>query len=243
MKPTKEYNGRSRIRMFNADCMEFMEDCDKYDLAIVDPPYGLGEKLTSGGTWASKYSKSDSEWDNKIPDEYYFKSLFDSSENQIIWGGNYFKLPKNRCFIIWDKVAHMETLADCEYAWASFDKNAKIFKHVRNTSEKRIHITQKPVQLYKWLLSNYGPECKYCRGLGSYDEDIAGDGGSCMRLTCDECNGTGKGKILDTHGGSMSIAIACWDLGFDLDIIELDEDYFNDAVKRFENHISQTQLF
>lgn len=144
------------IELLHIDCMEYMKTLkDKsFDLAIVDPPYGLGDKLTNGGTWASKYSKGDASWDI-APTQEYFIELMRVSKNQIIWGGNYFTLPTNRCFLIWDKVAHMDTLADCEYAWTSFDKNAKIFKHVRNTSEERIHITQKPVKLYNWILKNY----------------------------------------------------------------------------------------
>jgi site-specific DNA-methyltransferase (adenine-specific) len=104
----------------------------------------------------------------------------------------------------------MDTMADCEFAWTSFDRNAKIFRHVRNTSEKRIHITQKPVKLYEWLLTNYANE---------------GD------------------KILDTHGGSMSIALACGNLGFYLDCYELDPDYFHAAHKRIESHFSQLNAF
>ena len=140
----------------NEDCMKGMARYpDKYfDLAIVDIPYGLGDKLTQGGTWASKYKKGDANWD-KLPDKSYFNQLFKVSKNQIIWGGNYAELSACRCFLIWDKVSHMDTMADCEFAWTSFDLNAKIFKHPRNTNEKRIHITQKPVALYKWLLSNY----------------------------------------------------------------------------------------
>jgi site-specific DNA-methyltransferase (adenine-specific) len=140
----------------HADCMEIMAQYpDKhFDLAVVDPPYGLGEKLTQGGTWASKYTKQDSIWD-VAPNESYFNELFRVSENQIIWGGNYFGLTANRCFLIWDKVAHMDTLSDCEYAWTSFDKNAKIFKQARNTSQKRIHPTQKPIKLYDWIYKNY----------------------------------------------------------------------------------------
>jgi site-specific DNA-methyltransferase (adenine-specific) len=136
--------------------MEGMRDMpdNAFDLAIVDPPYGLGDKLTTGGTWAAKYKTGDAKWD-KTPSNEYFEQLFRVSKHQIIWGGNYFSLPPTRCFLLWDKVAHMETMADCEYAWASFDKNAKIFKHVRNTSETRIHMCQKPVALYKWLLANY----------------------------------------------------------------------------------------
>jgi site-specific DNA-methyltransferase (adenine-specific) len=128
-----------------------------FDLAVVDPPYGLGDKLTQGGTWASKYAKGDASWDIAPPAEYW-EELFRVSKNQIVWGGNYFGLPANRCFIIWDKVAHMDTLADCEYAWTSFDRNAKIFKHVRNTSEKRIHICQKPIKLYEWIFKNFAVE-------------------------------------------------------------------------------------
>ena len=141
---------------YNMDCMELMRQYpDKYfDLAVVDPPYGLGDKLTQGGTWASKYVKGDATWDI-APTAEYWEQLFRVSKNQIVWGGNYFGLPSNRCFIIWDKVAHMDTLADCEYAWTSFDRNAKIFKHVRNTSETRIHICQKPIKLYDWIFKNY----------------------------------------------------------------------------------------
>jgi site-specific DNA-methyltransferase (adenine-specific) len=199
------------INTHNIDCLEFMRNVpDKYyDLAIVDIPYGLGDKLTQGGTWASKYKKGDAGWDI-LPNEIYFNELFRISQNQIIWGGNYANLPPTRGFIIWDKVALMDTMADCEFAWTSFDKNAKIFRHVRNTSEKRIHITQKPVALYKWLLTKYAKQ---------------GD------------------KIFDSHGGSMSIAIACHDLNFDLDVCELDTEYYEQALKRLHAHQLQTKLF
>lgn len=199
------------MQITNEDNMELMARYpDKYfDLAIVDIPYGLGDKLTQGGTWANKYKKGDADWD-VLPTKDYFTQLFRVSKNQIIWGGNYTELPATRCFLIWDKVAQMETMADCEFAWTSFDKNAKIFRHVRNTSEKRIHITQKPVALYKWILSKYAKQ---------------GD------------------KILDTHLGSGSIAIACHDLGFDLTACELDTDYFNAAMKRIADHKKQIKLF
>ena len=144
---------------YNTDCMTAMAQMkdNEFDLAIVDIPYGLGDKLTQGGTWANKYKKGDAEWD-VIPDLKYFEELFRVSINQIIWGGNYVSLPSNRCYIIWDKIALMPTMADSEYAWTSFDSNAKTFRHVRNTSEKRIHMTQKPIALYKWLLKNYAKE-------------------------------------------------------------------------------------
>lgn len=145
--------------VFNEDCITVMKRYPNkfFDLSVVDPPYGLGDKLTQGGTWASKYAKGDASWDIAPPDEYW-EQLFRVSKNQIVWGGNYFGLPSNRCFIIWDKVAHMDTLADCEYAWTSFDRNAKIFKHVRNTSETRIHICQKPIKLYEWIFKNFAVE-------------------------------------------------------------------------------------
>ena len=214
MKPTKIYNGRSTIRMYLGDCMDLMK-AGTWDLAIVDPPYGIGMDRQIGKKKGEKGDKwIGGDWDNATPRPEYFDGLFRISKNQIIWGGNYFDLPTTRCMIIWDKVQRID-MADCEIAWTSFNTSARIFTYARSNLQgfrnpNRFHPTEKPVQLYKWLLTNYAKE---------------GD------------------TILDTHGGSMSIAIACWDLGFDLDIIELDEDYFNDAVKRFENHISQTQLF
>ena len=230
-----------KITITNEDCMELMKRTpDKYyQLAIVDIPYGLGDKLTQGGTWANKYKKGDASWD-VLPTKEYFNELFRVSENQIIWGGNYAELPPTRCFLIWDKVAHMDTMADCEFAWTSFDKNAKIFKHIRNTSEKRIHITQKPIALYKWILDNYAT-CKYCKNEGGYYEDVAGDWGSRMYMECEECEGVPK--ILDTHSGSASLAIACHDYGFTLDACELDKEYYDKSIKRVQNHIKQQRLF
>ena len=201
----------STIRMLQGDCMEFMAGLGEnaFDLAVVDIPYGLRDKLTTGGTWASKYKTGDACWD-KIPEDSYFNKLFQISNNQIIWGGNYVKLPPNRCYLIWDKIALMPTMADSEYAWTSFDKNAKTFRHTRNTREKRIHITQKPVPLYKWILKNYAKETD---------------------------------TILDTHGGSGSICIACIDMGFDLTWIEKDPDYYAAAVERVQRHNAQLDLF
>jgi site-specific DNA-methyltransferase (adenine-specific) len=200
-----------KINLHHIDCMDFMRDIPDgyYELACIDIPYGLGDKLTQGGTWANKYKKGDASWD-VLPSNDFFNELFRVSKNQIIWGGNYAELPPTRCFLIWDKVALLDTMADCELAWTSFDKNAKIFRHVRNTSEKRIHITQKPVALYKWILDKYAKP---------------------------------NDKILDTHGGSMSIAIACHDYGFDLDLCELDKEYFDKGVQRVKNHVAQTKLF
>ncbi len=199
------------IKLLNIDCMEYMAtQPDKaFDLAIVDPPYGLGEKITNGGTWAAKLTKKDSAWDT-APTKEFFCELRRVSKEQIIWGGNYFELPPTRCFLIWDKVAHMDTLADCELAWTSMDRNAKIFKHVRNTTEQRIHVCQKPVKLYQWLLTNYAKPGQ---------------------------------KVLDTHLGSGSSAIAAHYYGVDFVGCELDKDYFEAAKKRFEQQTAQLAMF
>jgi len=201
--------------MYNRDCMELLESGREWDLAIVDPPYGIGAGNmqlgkgvgTDSRTWENK------DWDYRSPTNKYFNQMFQVCKNQIIWGANYYENMKpTPCWVIWDKMQDFSG-AVFEMAWTSFKSPAKAFRMSRvqaYANKNKIHPTQKPVKLYKWLLTNYAEE---------------GD------------------TILDTHGGSMSIAIACWDLGFDLDICELDEDYFSDAVKRFENHIAQKQLF
>lgn len=144
--------------LYNDDCMNVMRGySDKYfDLAVVDPDFGLNEKISKGGTWAAKYKGFDGTLGGK-PTKEMFDEMMRVSKNQIIWGGNYFidMLYPTRCFLIWDKKARLRTLADCEMAWTSFDKNAKIFTHVRNTGEKRVNICQKPIALYVWILDNY----------------------------------------------------------------------------------------
>lgn len=207
----KSKNGK--IQLLNMDCMDYMKTYkdNSFDLAIVDPPYGLNTKLTNGGTWASKYGSIDSKWDIK-PNKLYFDELIRISNNWIIWGGNYFIefLPSARCFLIWDKIAKMETLADCELALTSFDKNSKIFSHVRNTNEKRIHITQKPVKLYEWLLQNYAKPNQ---------------------------------RIIDTHLGSASSAIAAHYFGCDFVGIEIDKDYYDKSIQRFKKETSVVKFF
>lgn len=180
----------------------------QFSLAICDPPYGLNiakEKPRISGRWNYPPRK----WDENIPTTDYFNELFRVSINQIIWGGNYFPLPPARCMIVWDKQQPVETFADCEIAWSSFDKVARIFRMSFAANKNKIHITQKPVRLYEWLLTNYAKP---------------GD------------------KILDTHGGSGSICIACDILGFDLDWYELDPDYFKAAKERLERHQKQGVL-
>lgn len=202
---------RCNIRLFNIDCMEFMKDIpDKfYDLAIVDPPYGLGKRLSQGAgkLKCSALQNMNSKWDIK-PEKDYFIGLFKISKNQIICGANYFVLPATRGIIAWDKKQYMPTFSRWEYLWSSFDCPAKMYEQY--TQEIRIHPTQKPVKLYEWLLSNYAKE---------------GD------------------KIIDTHGGSMSTAIACHNLKYDLDLCEIDKDYFEAGKERFEKHKSQLQIF
>ncbi|GAG21691.1 unnamed protein product, partial [marine sediment metagenome] len=188
--------------------MESMKD-NEYDLAIVDPPYGL-ERFKKGIGKNDRHKiKAGNGFNNLIPNKYYFSELKRVSKKQIIWGANNFTLPKSEYFIIWDKKLTVDNFASAEYAWTNCKKPAKVFRYVWNgmiqnnmkNKEIRIHPTQKPVQLYKWLLKNYG-----------FNKD-----GS-------------KRSIVDTHGGSMSIALACHDMKFSLDLWELDEDYYKAGV-------------
>lgn len=196
---------------------------DKYfDLAIVDPPYGIGfsdyQRGSSGVKVKERYTKNGKKkWDNSIPNDKYFEELFRVSRNQIIWGGNYFpELWLNGCkgFIFWFKHQPVDNFSKGELAWTSFDKPAQCFDYMYygniNSDLVRLHPTQKPVALYKWLLDKYAKP-----------ED----------------------KILDTHLGSGSIAIACHDYGFQLTACELDSEYYEKAKQRIQNHIKQLTLF
>ena len=205
-----------KISIYNCDCMELLKQTpdNYYELALVDPPYGILNKTKRGGD--HKFNMDEySQWDVK-PDDEYFNELFRVSKNQIIWGGNYFgqlwtRSPYNKGFIIWDK-NQPETLNNfsmAEMAWSSLDKPSKIFRFSVRKNRNKIHPTQKPVELYEWLLKMYANQ---------------GD------------------KILDTHLGSMSIAIACHNYGFELTGCELDESYYNSGVKRIRNHVSQLKL-
>jgi site-specific DNA-methyltransferase (adenine-specific) len=231
----------SKSEVFNIDCMIGMKETPHkfYDLAIVDPPYGIKADRSfvrkthaidprNGRPIICKPRKTGT-WDNERPNESYFKELIRVSVNQIIWGGNYFAdlLPAKSCWIVWDKVNGNSDQADCELAWTSFNTavrqyafmwciaqgknlNGRMAEGNNQLWEIKIHPTQKPVALYKWLLRNYAKE---------------GD------------------KILDTHLGSQSSRIACYDGGFDFTGYELDKDYFDAGNKRFANHIAQTKLF
>ena len=213
----------SEINFYNIDNIEFMKTKpdNHYDLAIVDPPYGIGVTKNK-----RLNNNSDNDWDSKIPEPEYFEQLFRISNNQIIWGGNYFieHLKNSRCFINWDKLNHSDTYADCEMAWTSFDKNAKIFKYMWDGNRYgfkgnikgvgmptiRTHPTQKPIDLYRWCLNTFAE-----KGM----------------------------KILDTHGGSMTIAIACDKEGFDLDICEIDSKYFETGKKLYNEFKQQITMF
>lgn len=140
------------------DCMEAMREMpDKaFELAIVDPPYGL-ERFKHGGSHVNRYGDETKQWNNTKPSAKYFDELFRVSKSQIIWGANNFELPPSEYFIIWDKVNPPEfSFAMCEQAWTNIKKPAKIFTYnSQNESVCRIHPTQKPVALYEWLLRNY----------------------------------------------------------------------------------------
>lgn len=148
--------------LYNMDCMDGMAlfPDNFFDLAIVDPPYGIGKKFSGGKTGKMNFNTIvEKQWDIP-PSKGYFKELFRVSKNQIIWGGNYFSLPATRCFIVWDKLISDDfSLAMAEYAWTSFDLRAKIFRY-SNPKGNKIHKTQKPRKLYRYLLSNYAENCE-----------------------------------------------------------------------------------
>jgi len=222
------------MNITNEDNMKLMaryED-NYFDLAIVDPPYGIGlgggaeTVFESGGndkgfSSQNKYSKK--EWDSTTPSQEYFNELLRVSKNQIIFGGNYFadKLPVSRGWIYWDKKitnANNKNFSDGELTWTSFDCILRKyvydwigFGYLNNPQkQKKIHPTEKPIKLYEWILQNYAK---------------------------------GGDKILDTHLGSGSIAIACHNMKYDLTACELDKEYYEKAMKRLKQHTAQQRLF
>jgi site-specific DNA-methyltransferase (adenine-specific) len=219
---------QDKTKSFNVDCLKFMATVpDKfYDLAIVDPPYGIGEDGRKGvrtspsrpNSYNRKPKYESKNWDSNVPNKNYFIELLRVSKNVIIWGANHFieNIPNQNssCWIVWDKKNEGTDFADCELAWSNMKTTVRKYTIHKFEGTKGgklcIHPTQKPVKLYEWLLMNYAKE---------------GD------------------KILDTHGGSQSSRIACFNLGFQMDILELDKDYFDQANKRFEQHKKQLTLF
>ncbi len=202
------------IELFNIDCMDYMacQPDQSFDLAIVDPPYGLGKKLTRGGGQYLKFKnhKEIENWDI-APPQKYFDELMRVSKNQIIWGGNYFNLPPCRGFIIWDKKQSVPNFSACEFAWSSFDTVSKLFSYRQAGcfGETKIHPTQKPIDLYSFLLHLFAD--------------------------------TGH-RILDTHLGSGSSAIAAHYFGCDFVGCELSADYFIAAKRRFYVDTAQFSL-
>jgi site-specific DNA-methyltransferase (adenine-specific) len=181
-----------------------------FDLAIVDPPYGININSNMGLAKGRRKRHKEKSWDKYTPDHEFFDMLKASAKHRIIWGGNYFNLPPTKHVIFWDKLTPIGmSFSDGELAWTSFDRAIRKFT-MNNITNDKIHPTQKPVALYKWLLKNYAKE---------------GD------------------LILDTHGGSGSILIACYEMGFDIVWTELDTDYYNAAIERFRKHIAQGSLF
>jgi site-specific DNA-methyltransferase (adenine-specific) len=207
-----------KIEITNEDNMLLMARYpDNYfDLAIVDPPYGIGAfKNGLGGTRFDKHKNGNLSFNNLKPTEEYFAELFRVSKNQIVWGANNFVMPPSEYFCIWNKKQTVDNFATAEYAWVSMGLKspAKMFDygiHKHNASEDKIHATQKPIPLYKWLLDKYAKE---------------------------------NDKILDTHLGSGSIAIACHDYGYELTACELDKEYYDKAIQRITNHTNQQKLF
>lgn len=202
----------------------YLEDCVKalkryadnhFDLAIVDPPYGLDTKFKGGKTGKIQMNSiTERGWDREIPTKEYFDELFRVSKNQIIWGGNYFLdyLVNTRCFLIWDKIQKF-TGSDFEMAWTSFETASKAFRMSRvefHNEDKKIHPTQKTVSLYAWILENYAKP-----------NDL----------------------ILDTHLGSGSSRIAAYKGGFNFVGFEIDKEYYEKQEKRFNDFKSQLRLF
>lgn len=221
-------NKIGKAELHNIDCMVYMATLpDKaFDLAIVDPPYGIGENgdrnKSRGKLAVAKDYKAFAGGDIEPPNKDYFIELQRVSKNQIIWGANHFASnilnPSSSCWIVWDKVTGNSDFADCELAYTSFKSAVRQFTFQwagmlqgdMKNKENRIHPTQKPVKLYEWLLTNYAEKGQ---------------------------------KILDTHLGSGSIAIACNNLGFDLVGCELDKDYYKSACDRINQATAQVRLF
>jgi site-specific DNA-methyltransferase (adenine-specific) len=232
------------IELHNVDCMELLRNTPDqfYDLAIIDPPYGIGEhggkdrgngvRQHNGTVLRVKHcGHANKGWDNEPPPLEYFAELRRVSVNQILWGANHYsdRLPfASSAWVIWDKVNGSNDFADVEMAWTSFGSAARLFTFMWNgmlqgspqdgrkmqgnksLNERRIHPTQKPVALYRWLLKNYAKPGQ---------------------------------KILDTHLGSMSSVIACIEEGYSITGCELDKDYYDAGMKRVQNHLSQQKMF
>lgn len=205
-----------KSEVYLMDCMELMAKYpDKYfDLAVVDPPYGIGASEMTMGSGKNKKYKKGKFWDTKTPTQQYFEQLIRVSKNQIIWGGNYFQLPLTKSWLFWDKGIYGDCdFSDGELAWTSFNRVLRIaqvrYKGFLGADIDRIHPTQKPIKLYDWIFKNYAQQ-----GF----------------------------KILDTHLGSGSSRIAAHKSKLDFVGCEIDPDYFAAAEKRYQNFILQQTL-
>ncbi len=210
---------------YNMDCMEAMRRMpDKwFDLAVVDPMYGIGENGAKSGSRAKLAKRIDYKpVDDTPPDEGYFLELFRVSKNQVIWGANHFMAMISRnasCWLVWDKDNGNTNYADCELAWTNFPESVRKFKYLWSgmrqekqgaNHQYRIHPCEKPIALYAWIFSRYAKP---------------GD------------------KILDTHLGSGSSRIAAYNAGLDFVGFEIDSDYFQAQERRFAEHIAQVSFF
>lgn len=214
------------IELLNMDCLLYMKQCEdkQFDLAIVDPPYGIdieksqktynkNNTISNGGKWKDYKTKN---WDLEIPNKDYFYELQRISKNQIVWGGNYFikHLNNTKCFLVWDKIQRTY-LSDGEMAWTSFDKPMKVFRY----SKIDAYVNDCDIKIHP----TQKPKKLYDWILDNY------------------CNN--GDKIIDTHLGSGSVALSCWDRKYDLVGLEIDKDYYTKASKRLENHKKQLTLF
>ena len=214
------------MELYHCDCMELLKQTpdNYYSLALVDPPYGIGVNKMTLGNGKKKIYRGENDWDLNIPNAEYFSELFRISKNQIVWGGNYMTeyLKPSPCWIFWDKNNGDSLFADGEMAWTSFDTPIRLAKihwcgsaAIHETGQNKIHPTQKPIKLYDWCIKKYAKK---------------------------------NMKILDTHLGSGSIALAIDkankinNMNLQFTGIELDEDYYNAMIKRFENYISQKTI-
>lgn len=209
------------IEIYNEDCVEGMKQYtdNHFDLAIVDPPYGINAEQGTNRASRKMFKDKKYGWDSTPPRSCYYNQLFRISKNQIIWGANHFieDIPNanSKGWLVWDKKNPDRCFADAELAWNSNIDNVRIInlKRVQELNKQdggKIHPTQKPVQLYEWILMKYANK---------------GD------------------KILDTHFGSGSISLACWNLGYDLTAFEIDKEYYDESIKRLENHKRQLRIF
>jgi len=188
-----------------------------FDLAIVDPPYGIDVTKMTLGNGKKKINRGATDWDSKTPTKEYFNELRRVSKNQIVWGANYMteNLPPSMGWIYWDKGTGANDFSDGELAYTSFNRALRSFKVSwvganANNGTPRIHPTEKPIKLYEWILDNYAKEGQ---------------------------------KILDTHLGSGSIAIAAHNRNFDFTACELDKGYYEASLKRLKEHTQQIRMF